>query len=149
MTTSPEHTIRPLRPDDIESVMDIWERANALAHPFLAPDFVAEVRQAMRDIYLPNAETHVLETCGAVVGFLSLVGHDIGGLFIDPDCHRSGHGRALVDHARALRGALSVDVFRDNAIGRPFYAGYGFVLVKETLHAPSGQPVCTMALSDS
>ncbi len=139
-------TIRPYLANDVEAVIDIWQRANALAHPFLSKDFVAEVNQAMRDVYLPNAETYVLEKGGNVAGFIALIGNEIGGLFLDPALHGQGHGRALVDHAVSLKGPLSVEVFRDNKIGRPFYERYGFDFVADELHAPSGQVSRKMAM---
>ncbi|MDO6587416.1 GNAT family N-acetyltransferase [Salipiger sp. 1_MG-2023] len=139
-------TIRPYQAEDIEAVIGVWQRANALAHPFLAADFVAEVHQAMRDIYLPNAETHVLELDGRVAGFIALIGNEIGGLFLDPALHGRGHGRALVDHAVTLKGPLTVEVFRDNMIGRPFYERYGFQCVADELHEPSGHVSRKMAM---
>ena len=138
--------IRRYHTNDVEAVIDVWQRANALAHPFLTPDFVAEVHRAMRDIYLPNAETYVLEEGGAIVGFIALLGNEIGGLFLHPSLHGKGYGKALVDHAVVLKGPLKVDVFRDNVVGLPFYERYGFELVEEELHAPSAQIILKMAM---
>lgn len=69
-----------------------------------------------------------------------------------PDCkgtefkHGQGHGQALVDHTVSLKGPLSVEVFRDNEIGRPFYERYGFEFVADALHAPSGHVSRKMAM---
>ena len=139
-------TIRAYLAEDVEAVIDIWQWANALAHPFLSKVFVAEVHQAMRDVYLPNAETYVLEKGGNVAGFIALIGNEIGGLFLDPALHGQGHGRALVDHAVSLKGPLSVEVFRDDKIGRPFYERYGFDFLADELHAPSDQVSRKMAM---
>lgn len=139
-------SIRPYHADDTDAVIAVWQRANALAHPFLSPDFVAEVQQAMRSIYLPNAETWVLEEAGTVIGFIALLGNEIGGLFLEPSRHGRGYGRALVDHAVALKGPLNVEVFRDNTIGRPFYERYGFEFAGDALHEPSGQVSRKMAM---
>ncbi len=144
--TDTRTTIRPYRSDDVESVIAIWQKANALAHPFLAPKFVGEVQQAMRDIYLPNAETYVLEKDGAVAGFIALLDNEIGGLFLDPALHRNGYGRALVDCAVALKGPLTVEVFLENTVGRPFYERYGFQFVEDEFHEPSGQLNRKMAM---
>lgn len=138
--------IRPYRSDDIEGVMAAWRGANALAHPFLTDSYKAQSEQEVRNLYIPNAETYVLEVHGQVIGFIALLGNEIGGLFLEPSKHGMGFGRALVDHAVAIKGPLKVVVFRDNNIGRPFYERYGFVLVAEALHEASGQVVHEMAM---
>lgn len=144
--TGAAYGLRAYRPEDLEPVMAAWRSANALAHPFLADAFVAGLEQDVRDIYVPNAETYVLEERGEVVGFITLLGAEIGGLFVDPSRHRRGYGIALVDHAVAIKGPLTVEVFRNNRIGRPFYERYGFALVAEERHEPSGQIVLKMAM---
>ncbi|MEX0303614.1 MAG: GNAT family N-acetyltransferase, partial [Leisingera sp.] len=77
---------------------------------------------------------------------ISLLGNEIGGLFLDPSRHGRGYGKALTDHTFALKGPLKVDVFLSNAIGRPFYERYGFNFVEEVLHEPSGQITWKMAM---
>ncbi|WBU60308.1 GNAT family N-acetyltransferase [Paracoccus albus] len=144
--TDTKHSIRPYNPDDIEPVILVWQRSNALAHAFLTPEFVTEVHQAMRDIYLPNAETYVLEKDGTVVGFIALLGNEIGGLFLEPSLIGQGYGRTLVDYAFALKGPLKVEVFRDNHVGRPFYERYGFEFVEDELHEASGHISRKMAM---
>ena len=52
-------------------------------------------------------------------------------LVVEPECHGMGFGKALMDKARALHGDLEVEVFKANAIGRAFYARYGFELIEE------------------
>lgn len=139
-------TIRKYRNDDIEPVMATWRRANAAAHPFLTEGFVAQAEKEIREIYIPMTKTFVLEEEGKVIGFIALLGNQIGGLFLDPSMHGKGYGRAMVDHAFALKGPLKVEVFRDNALGRPFYERYGFEFVEDELHEPSGQVNRKMAM---
>lgn len=140
--------IRSYCPDDIEPVMAAWRSANALAHPFLSDTYVARSELEVRDLYIPNAETYVFEEGEKVVGFISLIGNEIGGLFLDPSRHGKGYGKALVDHALAIKGPLTVEVFRDNALGRGFYERYGFILVAEERHQPTGQIIRNLALPD-
>jgi hypothetical protein len=40
-----------------------------------------------------------------------------------------------------IHGDLEVEVFKENAIGRKFYSRYGFSLVEEKLHEPTGQQI--------
>lgn len=138
--------IRKYQRDDTDTLIAIWRKANALAHPFLPEAFVTQVAKDMRNIYLPNAETWVLIEDGQIIGFITLIGNEIGGLFLDPAFIGKGFGGTLVDHAFALKGPLCVEVFKDNAVGRPFYEHYGFVLEEEYLHEPSGAVTCKMAM---
>lgn len=138
--------IRTYQPDDTDALVSIWEKGNALAHPFLPDAFVAQVKQDMRNIYLPNAETFVLEEQGQPIGFIAMIGDEIGGLFLDPVHLGKGFGKAMVDHIVALKGPLRVEVFARNELGRPFYERYGFLLDDEYLHEESGQRTLKMAM---
>jgi putative acetyltransferase len=138
--------IREYQEADVEDIMEVWSRANAMAHPFLPVAFVTEVEHAIRNVYLGRAETFVQEKDGRVIGFIALLGNEIGGLFVDPSRHGRGHGKALVDHAVALKGPLKVEVFRDNAAGRRFYERFGFEFVADEFHEPSGHVNRRMAM---
>jgi len=138
--------IRRYRAADVEAVLRVWARASAVGHPFLGQDFLERERRKIPDVYLPEAETWVWEADGHVVGFLSLLGNEVGGLFVDPGRHRSGIGRALIDRARALRGAIEVEVFERNLVARAFYEALGFELVQRTIHDPTGLEVLQLRL---
>jgi len=118
--------LRPYRVEDLDSVLDVWERASRTAHSFLPESFFATERNLLASRFLPRSTTTVAEVDGRVVGFLSRRGHEVGGLFVDPDHQRQGVGRALVDAARRPGEPLELDVFEENATGRAFYAAYGF-----------------------
>ena len=138
--------IREYRPSDLDDVLDTWEAASAVAHRFLAEEFLRQERHNIPNVYLPIAETWVWEVEGAVVGFIALIKNEVGAIFVHPSYHGSGIGRALMDKARALRGNLEVEVFERNAIGRAFYDRYGFVLLNKHVHEPTGQAVLRLAL---
>ena len=138
--------IRKYHENDTDALISIWRAASALSHPFLTEEFLAQEAEDIREIYLPNAETWVTEEQGQPVGHIALAGDEIRGLFLDPSFHGKGLGRALVDHAVALKGPLRVEVFKENAIGRRFYERYGFVLVEEYLHQASGELSLKMAM---
>lgn len=139
--------IREYRPADCETLLDVWARASAVAHPFLDPAFLETERGNIRDLYLPKSETWVWEADGRVVGFVSLLGNEIGGLFVDPRYHRLGIGRALVDLARSLRGELEVEVFERNVPGRAFYAALGFEFMHRRVDPDVGFEVLRLRLA--
>ena len=138
--------IREYRPEDLEPMLEVWDAANAVAHPFLSEEFVAQVRRDIPALYLPNAVTFIWERKARVAGFIALIGNEIGALFVDPSLHRSGIGAALTDHARTLHDSLEVEVFEQNRVGRAFYAKYGFVQMHQSTHEPTGAAVLRLKL---
>lgn len=139
--------IRPYRATDEAAVLDIWYRASMLAHPFLGEDFLASEREEILRAHIPNAEMWVYETGEEILGFIALVGNEVGGIFVDPAHHGRGVGRTLMDHVRAGRDMLELDVFEANSSARRFYEAYGFTVVGRKLHAASGQPELRMRLA--
>ncbi len=119
--------IRRYAPADENAVMDVWSRAGRAAHPFVPGEGEGERAREMREIYLVHAENWVAESDGRVVALLGLMGAEIGGLFVAPEAQGTGVGfKRLVDHAAALHGRLSLDVYEKNTGARSFYARMGF-----------------------
>ena len=132
--------LRPYTPDDLSDVLNIWEAAIRPSCPFLSDDFLAEERAHIAEKWMPLCECWIAsDDAGDTVGFIALLGNEVGGLFVHPSAQGSGHGRALVDKAQALHGRLELDVFKKNAIGQRFYAAYGFKFQKEHIHEATGE----------
>ncbi len=138
--------IREYAARDLPELLSVWESASAIAHPFLAPEFIAAERENIPNLYLPNTETWVAEQEGRVVGFISLMGDEVAALFVTPDHQRHGIGHALLGKAQHLRGDLVVEVFAANSIGRGFYHQSGFTPLAESIHEPTGQSLIRMVL---
>ncbi len=141
--------IRKYKTEDTDALIAIWDKAEALAHPFLAPEVRDQVRKDIRNMYLPNAETWVLEDDGTPIGFIAMIDTDIGGLFLDPAQQGKGMGRQMVDHVVSLKGPLTVEVFKDNKIGLPFYNRYGFEVIGEGTFDVTGDETFKMAMPAS
>jgi putative acetyltransferase len=133
--------VRQYVDSDLNSVLSSWEAATRLAHPFMTDEFIAQERNNVAEIYLPNTDTWVVELNGEVEGFIALMGNEVGAIFLQPECHGKGAGKALMDKAQEIHGDLEVEVFMENSIGRNFYSRYGFSLLEEKLHEPTGQQV--------
>ncbi len=138
--------IRTARPDDTEAIVDVWDAASRIAHGFLGEEFLAEERNAVAGDWLPVAETTVFEVDGRVVGFVSMVGNEVGGLFVHPEHQGRGIGRTLIDRVRTSRPSLELDVFEANTGARRFYESCGFVEVGRHRHEPTGQLELRMRL---
>lgn len=138
--------IRKYEERDIERIIDVWYRASLICHPFLEESFLEDEGEKIRNVWLKKAETWVYEQDKIVVGFLALIGNEVGAIFVDPEFQKQGFGHALMDHARKLRGTLELDVFKENRIGRAFYDRYGFEIVKEHIHEQTGNALLRMCL---
>lgn len=145
--------LRRYAPADCDAALAIWSEASRIAHPFVEGEGAGERLRRVRDIYLPEAETWVAEEDGEVVGFIGLLGSEIGGLFVAPGRQGGGLGRRLVRHAADIKGDLILEVFERNAAARAFYGRLGFVedgrrddpetghaLVRMTRHGEQGEP---------
>jgi putative hydrolase of the HAD superfamily len=138
--------IRPYQPTDNEAAVEVWAKASALAHPFLSQAFQERERKLTATVFLPNSETWVWEAEGRVVGFISMHKQEVAGLFVDPEHQRAGIGHALMDHARAIKGHLELEVFTQNPQGRAFYAKYGFEVMHTKIEQDSGFEVLRLQL---
>jgi len=134
-------TIRPYQNIDLNDLLAVWERATKLAHPFLTAPFLEQERHNIPNIYLPIADTWVAVDKSNVIGFIALIGNEVGAIFVDPGYHGHGAGKALMDKAQSLHSTLELDVFKENQIGRRFYDRYGFKLQSEKTHEDTGNKI--------
>ncbi|MEM7531292.1 MAG: GNAT family N-acetyltransferase [Chloroflexota bacterium] len=139
--------IRRYQEQDIEAVIEAWHQASLIAHPFLSEQFFAEENHNLRTRFLPHSQTWVYEAEGQVVGFISMVENEVGGLFVHPAWQRQGIGRALMDQASNVHTTLELDVFEANQQGRAFYAKYGFVPLKTHRDEETGEMMVRLRLS--
>lgn len=139
--------LRPFTDADFDELVTAWRAASVVAHPFLTPDFLEAEVESIREIYLPAAETWVAEDDGKLVGFLSLLGSEVGALFVHPSAWHQGIGRALLAKAVELRGDLTLRVFAENEVGRTFYRKVGFIETGREDHKETGSELVRMELT--
>lgn len=139
--------IRKYEQTEIPHLVEIWYKSSSLAHPFLSKAFMEQTKTQMAEMYLPNSDTWVYEEAGGVIGFVSMMGNEIGGLFILPERHSKGIGQQLVKCMMDTHQELEVEVFENNKIGRRFYDKYGFKSMSEYFHEDTQQVVLRMKCS--
>lgn len=139
--------IRPYIDSDLDDLLSVWENASKIAHPFLKEDFLMQERKKIPELYLPNADTWVIEIGNQVIGFIALIGNEVGALFLEPKHQGKKMGKLMMDKAQELHGDLEVEVFEKNAMARHFYSKYGFKLIGEKTHEPTGERVLRLKFS--
>jgi putative acetyltransferase len=135
-------TIRPAVPSDRDALLDAWLRSVRATHAFLTEDDVQSLLPHVRD-YLVSDASDLWVLCsdaGSAVGFMGLTGTKVEALFLAPEVHRRGGGRRMVEHARALRGGLTVDVNEQNPGAVRFYQACGFVVEGRSETDEAGRP---------
>jgi putative acetyltransferase len=133
--------IREGRPDDRDALLAIWLRSVRATHTFLTEDDIQGLLPIVREAALPALELWVLcDDAGVAIGFLGLSGAKVEALFLDPDHLRRGGGRRLLNHARRLKGPLTVDVNEQNPEAVRFYETCGFVVFGRSATDDAGRP---------
>ena len=133
--------IRKARADDVPRLFEIWQAAVTATHDFVSAADRAEIADIVRDQYLPSAPLWVaVDEADRPLGFMGMTGATVDSLFIDPAHHGRGIGRAMVDHARVIAPALSVDVNEQNDGAFAFYRRLGFQQVGRSPVDDSGRP---------
>lgn len=132
--------IRAATPADFDALADIWLRSARATHWFLTEADLQGMLPLVREQALPNLEVWILCEDDAPVGFVGLDGSKLEALFLAPEHFRRGGGRLLVEHARRLKGRLTVDVNEQNPNARAFYESLGFEVVGRSELDGQGQP---------
>ncbi len=118
--------LRKSLPADGPRVLEIWRHAVDATHHFLEPgdrrDIEAEVAAFLPGVSLDLA----VDETDRAVGFMLLEDGHLQALFVDPDYHRCGVGRTLVESALRRYPDLATDVNEQNVPARGFYARLGF-----------------------
>jgi putative acetyltransferase len=134
--------IRRATPADREALPEIWLRSVRATHHFLTEEDIQSLLSPARD-YLASAHAEFWVLCsesGAVMGFMGMSGSELESLFLAPEFLRCGGGRRLVEHARSLRGELTVSVNEQNTAACRFYEACGFVVEGRSELDTSGRP---------
>lgn len=131
--------IRPMSDQDLNNIIDIWLTTSIAAHHFIPAQYWKSKKEEMRNVYLPMAETYLLEDNGQVHGFISLVEDHLAALFVSTTRQHLGYGGALLHHVMDLRNVLKLQVYEENQRAFHFYLKNGFKAHEETVDCETGQ----------
>ncbi|MBN3725999.1 acetyltransferase [Burkholderia sp. Ac-20379] len=133
-------TIRHSRPDEGTRAIEIWRRAVDATHDFLSP----EDRLAIDEMvcgFLPTVPLWLaVDANDFAWGFMFIDNGHMAALFVDPACHGTGVGAALVRHGLALHPNLSTDVNEQNIQALGFYERMGFARTGRSELDGQGRP---------
>ena len=124
---------------EIEKLVEIWYGGSLIAHNFIDKDYWKSQRTAMKEKYLPMAETYVISDETEIVGFISMVNSYLAALFIDPKHQSKGYGKKLLNFIKGQREKIQLKVYRKNEKAVHFYLKNGFAKIEELLDDQTGE----------
>lgn len=124
--------IRKNKASEINKLVEIWYEGSLIAHDFINQDYWNSQQTAMKEQYLPMAETYVISNDKEVVGFISMVDNYLAALFIDVEQQGEGYGKKLLNFIKERRENIQLKVYKKNDQAVNFYLRNGFV-IKEVL----------------
>ena len=132
--------VSPLRSEDIDQTVEMWEASVRATHHFVAASDIEIFRPIVREV-LPTLPVFcVRDEAGKVVGFIGVRDDDVEMLFIDPAWRGQGVGRRLMEYAIHECGATTVDVNEQNDQALGFYLKMGFEVVGRSELDGMGKP---------
>jgi putative acetyltransferase len=133
--------VRPAKVEDIPALAAIAERSYQSTFAGILEADVLESRNAafFAERFAASRERILVALSGdMLMGFLLMTDGHIDMLFVDPATSRKGGGAFLLREAE-MRGAKSLECFRDNHGARRFYERHGWRVTREYEREFSGQ----------
>lgn len=137
---------RAATPDDAPAVAAYHDRCFRQTYKAelligqLVPSDVASTCEQLCSWFRPGSgfETTVATAGAGPIGHVTVNGHQLVHLFVEPDHHGSGLGRRLLEHGESViasRGYASFELHTrvDNTNGIAFYKAMGWTLTDEVI----------------
>lgn len=130
--------IRVLEEKDVDIVAKIWLETNIKAHDFIASNYWKEHYEIIKDMFL-QAEVYVYEIEKEIMGFIGLDKEYIEGIFVLDQYQKRGIGKALLNHVKAKKEHLSLNVYQKNLNAILFYLKEDFCIQYEDVDKNTGE----------
>lgn len=131
--------IKQLDNSHINSIMDIWLKANITAHNFIPERYWIKNYDVVKNEYIPISQTFIYEENKITKAFISIINNSfIGALFVLKEYQGQSIRKILLDYCKGLHSSLDLCVYKENINAINFYKRCGFVKVKERSNKDSG-----------
>lgn len=124
--------VRPARDEDVAALAEVAAKSYSAAFSAILEPEVLATRNAafFAERFRSSCERMLLaEQNGKIIGFLLMTDGHIDMLFMDPASSGQGGGARLLEAAE-MRGAKSLECFRDNHGARRFYERHGWCVTR-------------------
>lgn len=124
------------------ALLGIWEAAVRATHHFLPEASLQDIKSQLISAYFPQVRLFLVrrKADGQILGFAGIAGQKLEMLFVAPEHHGLGAGKALVRFVVDQHGINVVDVNEQNPQAVGFYLSQGFVRVDRSALDGQGNP---------
>ena len=124
-----------------QDLIVIWEASVRATHDFLPEEDIQALKPLILNQYFDAVDLmHAIDDTGAPLGFCGVHEGNIEMLFVAPEFHGRGVGRALTEYAIKNQGATQVDVNEQNQQALGFYQHLGFTITGRSPLDGQGRP---------
>ncbi|MNS66041.1 putative N-acetyltransferase YjaB [compost metagenome] len=131
---------RPSIASDLPRVMDIWRAAVDATHDFLDPGDRDAIEAELLEFFPQVSLLLAVNSSDAPLGFMFLHDGHLEALFVAPDHHGKGIGKALIRNVLAAHPNLTVDVNEQNPKALGFYEHLDFERIGRSAQDGQGRP---------
>lgn len=132
------YTIRRMRSEDLDEVMQIWLKSNQQAHSFIPAEYWEEKSGMVREL-IKQAEVYTAFADGMLAGFIGLDDGYIAGIFVSAHFRQRGVGTALLVEAKQRFAELQLHVYVKNRPAVLFYEKEDFSVRTKTRDQETGE----------
>ena len=126
---------------DHPRLLEIWEAAVRATHHFLSEEDIATFRPIAMDAAFPAVRLACArDESDAILGFIGTAGRKVEMLFVAPEHHGTGIGKALMAYAIENENVAEVDVNEQNPGALAFYERLDFEVVSRSPLDSLGKP---------
>jgi putative acetyltransferase len=135
------HQIETPSATDFPRLLEVWEAAVRATHDFLEEHDIQLLKPLLIEQYFPQVQLSCIRSeNGKISGFLGHADGKVEMLFVDPQNHGTGIGRALLSDAVTRLGATQVDVNEQTPKALGFYLSQGFEVESRSPLDGGGRP---------
>jgi len=127
---------------DYPRMLTVWEASVRATHHFVTEEKITLFKKMIieQEMFQKSNLFCVRNEAGEVTGFAGELNGSLDMLFLDPSILKTGAGKALIQHAIAIKGVTRVDVNEQNENALGFYEHFGFKVIGRSETDDNGQP---------
>lgn len=132
--------IRKFSENDLDSVMEIWLKANLDAHRFIPKEYWERNFDAVKEM-IAQAEIYVYENefTHKICGFAGLTDNYLAGIFVEENSRSRGVGKMLLDRIKQIKSEINLNVYKKNVRAVSFYLREKFVIMSEGVDSETNE----------